>query len=84
MAEIDNLDCILGNDFIEDFNISIKFVKGIMQIGKHKVKLEKQSKSRVCRIKISKTFTIPPSTEVVTTNSLGGQILRKDSYFVKV
>ena len=73
VAEIEELDCILGNDFLEDFDVSIKFGKGIMQIGKNKIKLEQQSSNKVCRIKLTETITIPPDSEMCVRGYIDGK-----------
>ena len=78
IAEFDDIDCILGSDFLEEFDVAIKFGKGIMQIGKHKIKLQRQSKSRVCRIKLSETITLPPNSEVITGGHFDGQTTKSD------
>jgi hypothetical protein len=39
IAKLNNLHAILGNYFLHHFNVAMKFGKGVMQIGKHKIKL---------------------------------------------
>jgi hypothetical protein len=50
IAELDDWHAILGNDFLDHFDVAMKFDKGVMQIGKHKIKLTRQDSSGIARI----------------------------------
>ena len=74
VAELDDLDCVIGTDFLEDFDVSIKFGKGFMSIGKYKIKLEQYKIDRVCRIRVTETITIPPDKEMSVKGSVDSHL----------
>ena len=64
VAEIDELDIVLGQDFLEDFDVNVKFGKACMKIGKHKIKLLRQETNKFARIRLANAITVPPESEI--------------------
>ncbi|KAH3690206.1 hypothetical protein DPMN_194006 [Dreissena polymorpha] len=59
VAELDEISAILGEDFLEEFDVYVKFGKSVMQIGKHKIRLMRNENNKVARIRLSDSATIP-------------------------
>lgn len=75
VADLHGIDLIFGEDFLEDFDVNIKFGKAYMLIGKHKIKLMRQENNRLARIRLENTVTIPAESEITTTAKLDGLFL---------
>jgi hypothetical protein len=73
VAELENdLPALLGSDFLEDFDVNLKFGKACMIIGKHKIKLCRQESNKLARIKLDTSTTIPADSEITVTAKVDG------------
>ena len=72
VADLDGIQAVLGNDFLEDFDVSVKFGKACMQIGKHKIKLVRQDSNAMARIKVSNSVIIESGSESVIQGYIDG------------
>jgi hypothetical protein len=73
VAELENdLPALLGSDFLEDFDVNLKFGKACMIIGKHKIKLCRQESNKLARIKLNTSTTIPADSEITVKAKVDG------------
>ena len=73
VANID-LPGILGLDFLEQFDITIKVSSASLQIGDRCIDLEREDSVQCARVKFSKKVVIPPETEMVVKAYAKGEI----------
>ncbi|WAR27063.1 hypothetical protein MAR_012767 [Mya arenaria] len=62
VADLDGINAILGQDFLKDFDVNLRFGKAVKQIGKHKVKLHR----------FENNHTVPADSEVVVKAEIEG------------
>ena len=66
VAEVDDLEGILGMDFLEQHNVTIQVAQGVLMFADQQlVRLEKDYTSLCTRVKLSKKVVIPPDSEVI-------------------
>ena len=73
VANID-LPGILGLDFVEQFDIVIKFASASLQIGDKIIELEHEDSVKCARAKLSKRAIEPPESEMVVKGYVKGQL----------
>jgi hypothetical protein len=73
VADLENdLPALLGSDFLEDFDVNLKFEKTCMIISKHKIKLCRQESNKLARIKLDTSTTIPADSEITLKAKVDG------------
>ena len=77
VADIDEVTAILGNDFLEEFDVQLKFGKALMKIGKHKIKLIRHESSKIARIRLVNTCSIPADSEMTINANIDGLFLEQ-------
>ena len=65
VADIGNLDGILGMQFLEDENCIIDINRGRLMLGNIEVFMHRHETSECCRIRLAESQTIPPYSEHV-------------------
>ena len=75
VAEIDELHAILGQDFLERYDATIKFGRAIMQIGKQNFRLLRYDCNKSNRIRLENSFRIQPNTEVTINAKIDGVLM---------
>lgn len=66
VAEIDDLNGILGMDFLEQHDVKIHIAQGILMFAdQQQVQLDKDYSPVCARVKLSKRVVIPPDSEVI-------------------
>ncbi|MEW8548369.1 MAG: reverse transcriptase family protein, partial [Candidatus Thiodiazotropha sp.] len=63
VANID-LPGILGLDFLEQYDISIKVASASLQMGDKMLQLEREDSEKCARVKLSSRIVVPPNSEV--------------------
>lgn len=60
VAEIDELNGILGMDFLEQHDATIRISKGLLHIAGQQIQLEREATPVCTRVKLSKRVVVPP------------------------
>ena len=72
IAELPDVQGILGVDFLDQNEAGIHFAKQSLEILGENIKLEKESSTICARIKVARRITIPPSSEVLVEGYIEG------------
>ena len=66
VAEVDDLNGILGMDFLEQHNVTIQVAQGLLMFAdQNHIQLERDYAPLCTRVKLAKKVIIPPDSEVI-------------------
>ena len=72
IADIPDMEGILGMDFLEKYEVSIQVSKLYLEIGDQKVKLQKAPDKTCSRVRVTKQVVIPPCSEMLIDGLIEG------------
>ncbi len=74
VADISEIDGILGMDFLHSNDVSLNIARATMKIGDETFPLIRERQTHCARVKASRNITVPPQSEIVVKASIKGDI----------